>query len=203
MADIIRLNGDPHAQTQRLLPWYVTGALEAEEAARVESHLLECPECREDVEIEKALARQVRDMPCDVERGWATLKTRIEEGKSAPRRPALLCRRIPIGWAVAAQAASLAILVPLLTFAPLKPQLLYRTLGGPPAATAGNLIVVFRPDASEATLRAILTRNQARIVDGPTASDAYVLHVDPARHAAVLARLKLDPAVSLAEPLGG
>jgi len=201
MADIIRLNGDPHAQTQHLLPWYVTGALGDEETARIETHLLECAECREDAAIEQALARQVRTLPCDVERGWAALKSRIDGVKAAPRKPTLFGRRIPIGWAVAAQAASLAVLVPVLAFAPFKP--LYRTLGAAPAAASGNLIVVFKPEASEATLRGILVRNQARIVDGPTATDAYVLRVDPVRHAAVLARLRSDPAVALAEPLAG
>lgn len=201
MADIIRLNDDPHAQTQHLLPWYVTGALDGKELAQVEQHLSECPECREDAEIEKALAHQVRALPCDVERGWATLKARIEGVPAAPRRAPLFSRRIPIGWAVAAQAAILAVVVPVLTLAPVRLPLTYRTLGAPPAA--GNLIVVFKPDAPESVLRGILTENQARIVDGPTPTDAYVLRVAPERQAMVLARLKGDPSVSLAEPLDG
>jgi hypothetical protein len=203
MADIIRLNGDPHAQTQHLLPWYVTGALGGKELALVETHLSECAECREDAEIEKTLARHVRTLPCDVERGWASLKARIDSGQAAQRKPTLLGRRIPVGWAVAAQAATLAIVILLTAFAPMRPQLLYRTLGAAPAAASGNLIVVFRPDSSEATLRSILMQNQARIVDGPTPTDAYVLHVDPARRAAVLAGLKRDRSVSLAEPIDG
>jgi len=202
MADIIRLNDDPHAQTQHLLPWYVTGALDGKELAQVEQHLSQCAECREDAEIEKALAYQVRGLPCDVERGWATLKARIDGAAPAPRKPPLFSRRIPLGWAVAAQAAILAIALPIMTFAPIRPPLTYRTLGAAPGV-AGNLIVVFRPDAPEAALRAILTQNQARIVDGPTPTDAYVLRVAPERHAAVLARLKGDRNVALAEPLDG
>ena len=202
MADIIRLNDDPHAQTQHLLPWYVTGALEGKELAQVEQHLGECAECREDAEIEKALALQVRTLPCDVERGWATLKARIDGAAPAPRKAPLFSRRIPIGWAVAAQAAVLAVVVPIMTFAPARGPPSYRTLGAPPAAS-GNLIVVFRPDAPEAALRAILTRNQARIVDGPTTTGAYVLRVAPERHAAVLARLRGDRLVAVAEPLDG
>jgi anti-sigma factor RsiW len=200
MADIIRLNGDTHAQTQHLLPWYVTGALTDKEAAQVETHLAECAECRADVEIEQTLARQVRTLPCDVERGWATLKARIDEAKTARRKAALFDRRVPLGWALAAQAASLAVLV--LTYALVQPQLAYRTLGAAPSAAAGNLIVIFRPDSSEATLRATLMRNQARIVDGPTATDAYVLHVAADRRPAVLMRLRNDSSIALAEPIG-
>ena len=101
------------------------------------------------------------------------------------------------------RAASLAILIPVLAFALARPQLLYRTLGAAPVAAPGNLIVIFRPDSSEAALRAILMQNQARIVDGPTAADAYVLHVAADRRAAVLARLKTDRDVALAGPTGG
>jgi anti-sigma factor RsiW len=203
MVDIIRLNGDRHAQTQQLLPWYVNGTLEGDEAAQVEEHLAECAECREDMEAEKVLARQVHDLSVDVDHGWEALKARIDGSAPAPRRTAPLARRIPLGWAVAAYAASLALVVPLLTFALAKPPALYRTLGAPSSAAPGNLIVVFKPQASEAALRAILVQNQARIVDGPTSADAYVLHVAPDRRATVLARLKGAPAVSLAEPIDG
>ncbi len=203
MVDIIRLNGDLHAQTQHLLPWYVTGTLEDDEAAQVEKHLSECAECREEVEKEKALARQIRALPGDADRGWAALKARIDGTEAAPREAALFRRRVPIGWAVAAQAASLAVLVPLLAFMLARPPALYRTLGSAPSAARGNLIVIFKPQSPEAALRATLVQNQARIVDGPTSADAYVLHVAADRRAAVLARLKGDRNVSLAEPIDG
>jgi hypothetical protein len=196
MADIIRLNGDAHAQTQHLLPWYVTGALTEKEAAQVEAHLAECAECRADAEIEATVARQVKTLPFDVERGWATLKARIEEPRP---KTTLLGRRIPLCWALAAQAASLALMVALLAYALAQPQRLHGT--PVPAPAGGDLIVVFRPDASEAALRATLMQSQARIVDGPTTSGAYVLYVAPGRRPAALARLKSDPNVALAQPV--
>ncbi len=63
--------------------------------------------------------------------------------------------------------------------------------------------MIFKPKSSEAALRAILTQSEARIVDGPTSTDAYLLQVAPDRRAAVLARLKGDRNISLAEPIGG
>ena len=208
MVDIIRLHGSPHAQAQRLLPWYANGTLEGEELASVEAHLAECAECREDLTAEEAMARQIKTLPSDVERGWAALKARVEgtganQAKTAER--SVFGRRIPLGWALAAQAACLAILIPIvaLTLARPQPEPLYRTLGSAPAAASGNLVVIFKPDAPEHALRAILTRNGARIVDGPTATDAYVLHVPGDRRAAAVARLKADRDVSLAEPIDG
>ena len=206
MVDIIRLNGDPHAQAQRLLPWYVNGALDGEELAQVEAHLTDCAECREDLKTEQSLAHQIRTLPSDVERGWASLRARVEGSASGQRRTPgrpLLGRRVSLGWAVAAQAASLAILIPIVAFTLSRPQPLYRTLGSAPSAASGNLVVIFKPDSSEQTLRTILMQNQARIVDGPTSTDAYVLHVAQDRRAAVLARLKGDRNVSLAEAIDG
>ena len=203
MVDVIRLHGDPHAETQRLLPWYVNGALEDEEAAQVDAHLADCAECREDFETEQSLARQIRTLPSDVERGWEALKARVEGApRPEPRRTPrpLFGRRIPLGWAA---AACLALLIPVVATSWMRPQPLYRTLGSAPAAASGNLVVIFKPDSSEQTLRTILMQNHARIVDGPTATDAYVLHVAQDRRADVLARLRSDRNISLAEPIDG
>ena len=203
MVDIIRLHGDPHAQCQRLLPWYANGTLEGDELTSVEAHLADCAECREDLKAEEILARQIKSLPSDVERGWAALRARVqgaaEDQSRAPKR-SVLARRIPMGWAI---AACLALVIPLLAISLSRPQTLYRTLGSAPAAESGNLVVIFKPDASEQTLRTILMQNRARIVDGPTSTDAYVLHVPAAGRAAALARLKSERNISLAEPIDG
>ena len=65
----------------------------------------------------------------------------------------------------------------------------------------GNVIVVFRPDVRESEMRRLLKDNDARLVDGPTAANAYVLHIPDAERGAALARLHSDTAVVLAEPL--
>jgi hypothetical protein len=201
---IIRLNDDPHAQAQLLLPWYVNGTLSDAEAAQVARHLCECAECRDDLEMERALAGHVRTLPGAPDRGWAALKARVEGAHAAPeRKAALLGRRIPLGWALLAQAASIAVVASLLIVTSGRAPQLYRTLGAAPRPETGNLVVVFKPDASEAAMRSVLTRNEARIVDGPTTTDAYVLHVTPGRRTAVLAELKADRDVSLAEPIDG
>lgn len=182
----------------------MNGTLSDAEAAQVARHLCECAECREDVAMERAMAGHLRTLPGGApDRGWAALKARVE-GSQAPRRTATaLTRRIPLGWALLAQAASIAVVASLLIVASGRPPQLYRTLGAAPHPETGNLVVVFKPDASEAAMRSVLTRNEARIVDGPTATDAYVLHVAPGRRKAVLAELKSDGDVSLAEPIDG
>jgi len=203
MVDIIRLHGDPHEQTQRLLPWYANGTLEGDEAAVVEAHLPECAECRTDLRLERALGREIASLPTDAAHGWASLRERLEEpGRtSLPAPRAFLRRPVPIGWALAAQAASLVLIVGLAWTATRPSPPRYVALGAPATAAPGNVVVIFNPTTSEQDLRGAVVQSGARIVDGPTASDAYVLHVDAGSRAAALTRLRSDAHVALAEPI--
>jgi hypothetical protein len=206
MVDIIRIHDDPHHQTQQLLPWYVTGTLDREETALVEQHLGECAGCREDLVTEAALATYVKALPGDGEQGgadqgWAKLKAGMQAGQAGGVRAAMR-RYAATRWNLAG-ATSLAIAASVATFLLMRPPSLYQTLAAPPSATAGNVIVIFKPQAPEVALRAVLQRNGARIVDGPTSVGAYVLNVAEDQRAAVLARLKSDRNVSVAEPIDG
>jgi hypothetical protein len=64
-------------------------------------------------------------------------------------------------------------------------------------------VVIFRPETPERYLRAILRSSGARLVGGPTVSDAYLLNVAPATRAAVVARLRQESEVVLVEPIDG
>ena len=77
----------------------------------------------------------------------------------------------------------------------------YHALGAAPAPALGNVVVIFRPDTSERELRQTLVANHARLVDGPTAADAYVLHVPAAERAGALTRLRGRADIVLAEPI--
>ena len=79
----------------------------------------------------------------------------------------------------------------------------YHTLGSAPAPAAGNVIVMFRADATEEDIRHVLRSAGASLVDGPTPANAYLLHVPPARRQIALEKLKSDENVELAEPIDG
>jgi hypothetical protein len=208
MVEIIRLHSDPHRQTQTLLPWYVNGTLAADEAAMVRSHLAECADCRAELKLEQTLGREVAELPFDAEQGWSDLRDRVEQSErrrqATPARSRFLRRAVPIGWALAAQAASLALFIGLAIFAAQPSRLSsYRTLGSAPQSSAANMVVIFRPTTTEQALRTSLLQSDARVVDGPTVSGAYVLHVASAERATALGRLRADANVVLAQPLGG
>lgn len=204
MARIIRLHDDSHWELQRLLPWYVTGRLDPAEHARVEAHLAGCEECREEVRFERTLAETVKDLPLDAEVGWRRLERRL---KAEPPRREPLARSGAVrtgvlwgGWAVAA----CAVVAVGVTVAPRLQQpsaAAYHALGAPHSVTPGNMVVIFRPDTPERAIRAALTGVGARIVDGPTAADAYVLQVPAAKRAGALAQLRSGHNIVLAEPV--
>jgi hypothetical protein len=203
MADIIRLRSSPHEQTQELLPWYANGTLSAEEVALIDAHLAECAECTAELESERALTLKVASMPIDVEHGWAALDSRLD---AAPQTRGLvvplLRRRVALGWAVAAQAiaAALVLTISVSLFRGPADQT-YHALGAAPASQPSNIVVLFRPDTTERDMRTALIETNARVVDGPSASGAYMLHVAQASRDDVLKRLRGTRQIVVAEPI--
>ena len=222
---IVHLEPDPHAAVQQLLPWYLTGRLEAAERAQVEEHLASCAECRAELETERSwqLLQPGQGAQVDVEQGWANMRALL--GGDDPRSPNAddsrrrIEARIPrvrgrravlpgffgqagIGRAWAAPALLSVALVVALGFALRPPQAVYHTLSAAPAEGA-TAVVRFRPDATELQIRASLNASGARLVDGPTVTDAWLLNVPTDRHAQILQALRANAAVKLAEPLDG
>jgi hypothetical protein len=215
---VIPLPGDRHRQIQSLAPWYVAGRLDEDEAAEVEAHLSQCPDCQAEFNADRWLAIEVADAPSeaiaaslDVDQGWRRVQRQIErEARGAGRAADWLAGRwravrqweaaAPwLRWALIGQFCLLLALGGLLWQASFPPA--YRTLGAAPANTAGNIVVIFRPEIKESDFRAILKANHARLVDGPTAADAYVIRVPVAERLGALTRLRRLAQVVLAEPL--
>jgi len=226
MVEIIRLHGDPHKQAQTLLPWYVNGSLDPAEHAEVDAHVRDCPECQADLKLERALGAEIANLPIDMDMGWANLRARVlkqetvleqeeavqQGAASQPSRRAsaawrqsraFLRRPVAVGWAFAAQAASLILVVGVGAAFTLQTRPVYHTLGAAPSAAVGNIVVVFKPTTPEQALRGALNQSGARLVDGPTVSDAYILHVKASDRATALTRLRADADVVLAEPIDG
>jgi anti-sigma factor RsiW len=206
---IIPLHGDRHRQIQALLPWYAAGALDAAETAEVRDHLAACAECQAELAAERRLTEEMRAAELEagpaggVDASWR--RFRQAAAAERPRRPlpAFAPGWLRPGWlplAFAAQACALVVVGAFLgrTFAPAPA---YHALSAPVPVRQGNAVVVFRPETPERTLRQILVSGRARLVDGPTDANAYVIATDEAERAAVLARFRARPEVVLAEPV--
>jgi hypothetical protein len=204
-ARILPLDSAEHRSAQDLLPWFVNGTLEAAEASSVARHIAGCERCQKDVAEQAHLRASASAMQAasDVERDWAVLRSRIEADARAPtgRRegsaPRSWRRWLPV--TVALQGAVILTLVLVLIVGPAREER-YRTLGAQPAAGEANAVAVFRGDATSEQMRDALRAVGARIVGGPTLTDAYLLRLnDPTPQ--VLARLRAQPGVLRVEAL--
>lgn len=199
---------ESHRAVQDLLPWYVTGQLDPAECQQVEAHLARCTGCRAEFEAEGELASQIANLPLATDAAWDRLR-----GKMTSRGPIRaspwtgmrrwLARPVKFGWLVAAQfafaAGAFALLVP--AYWGRLPESPYHTLGDPSVGASGNIIVVVGPEMREAALRRALLASEARIVDGPTGSGAYVIQVPAPRRDKALAELRAREGVLLAQAI--
>ncbi len=214
MGRVIRFRGGAHRDVSDVLPWYVAGQLDASETERVEAHLSVCAECQAEVRFQQRLGPEIAQIPLDVEDSWARMRKRIAEEAPAPRRArsaapplrprtfappraaAAVIRLAPAwgGWATAGAMLIAAVIL-------LQPNGIYHAMGARSDAKPGNVLVMFRPETREQSLRETLKAAHARLVDGPTSADAYVLFVTPAERTRALAILRNRPDVVLAQPI--
>jgi anti-sigma factor RsiW len=228
---VVALGTDPHMAVQQSLPWYLTGRLDEAERGAVEAHLATCAECRAEVETERRWQslQPAADAPGDVEAGWARMQARLDGAARQPaaparppaeatrpprsRRPRLALprhgparpgdRRPPFSraWAVPALLSVAVAVALVVTLAPgVRQAADYQALAAAPEA-ASTAVVRFKPDATEAQIRHGLNASGARLVDGPTVTDAYVVRLPRERYAAALEKLRKQPGVALVEAL--
>jgi anti-sigma factor RsiW len=200
-----------HHATQENLPWLLSGRLGEADRAQAEAHLLDCAACRADLATLRRLreAAELPDPHCDPDAAFARLLDRIDAPAQAA--PVPLPAGLPAArraandprWlrrAALAQCGVIVLLAALLGWRG-DGSAAYRGLGAAPAVQ-GQAMVVFRPETPERELRRIVHASGARIVGGPTVTDAWLLAVPEGEAPAALARLRAEPAVLLAEPLG-
>lgn len=218
---IFRMDIPAHQAVQELLPWFASGQLAPDEAQRMQEHLQTCAECRQDLERERDMRAEAASagdaLPAgvDMERALARLMPALgpqEQSAPAPAAaPAPEPQRVSwwraaaanqpswLRWTVVAQWVAIIGLGALL-LRPDSDPAPYRVLGSA-VSNGGNLVVVFQPNTSERDLRRVLQAQGARVVDGPTVTDAYLLTVPAANRDRALQAMRADPAVKLAEPL--
>jgi len=215
-ANIVNLGSPMHQNVQDLLPWFVMGSLDDDDRTVVDEHLLACAACRRDMEWHRQV-RAAHAAPAsarDVDRAFAALQARL---------PASIAKSPAVGWlsalrawwqaqqpwaryAFALQPVLILGLAGALLFGPGKsvPEEpgLFHALGRPTAAlAAARLVVVFAPQTTQVEMRRVLLASGTRIVDGPTAADAYILAVAPERAEQAAQQLRSEHSVLLIQAL--
>jgi len=209
---ILRFDDSEHRSSDALLPWFVNGTLSDDERTSVDRHLRECARCRREVEALRQLQAFCRSAATSVDatHGLRNLNDRISASSrggsmgSWLRRFLEHWRRAPqwARWVIVAQFAGVIALTAFVGARDDESSAPYRTLGALSRTSPyGTIAVVFMPGIAEAEMRRIVQATGARIIDGPTSTDAYVLRVPTGHRTDALVTLRSDPAVVLAEPL--
>jgi hypothetical protein len=192
------------------LPWYVNGTLRGEELALVEQHVLACEQCRREADwLREVFAACAAIGPAqEAPRIAGNLLAGIERPGLQQGFPARIAR----GWRtaeplvrglLAAQLAAIVVLGTLLAI-DTRSDAGYRTLGttSRSAQAQDAIAVMFDPGITESEMQRALLAAGARIVDGPTSTNAYVLEVPAALADRALQSLRSDKMVRFAERLG-
>ncbi|WP_394782066.1 zf-HC2 domain-containing protein [Undibacterium sp.] len=220
-ARIMTLDTTVHKAVQELLPWFVTETLEGEQLAMVQEHVRTCAQCQSDIAWQRKF--QTVYLPSnalpDVDKAFAQFSARLDAPQQASAlhsmptqsgaaKPDLFAKLKSwfagensrwMGWALAAQCAVIVGLGFQLVSSSMTPAA-YHVLGSPKDVT-GNVVVMFKPEMKEKDLRRILQASDARVVDGPTVTDAYLLNVPDEALAQSVEKLRAEPGVALVEPL--
>lgn len=203
---VLPMDPAAHKVADVLLPWLVNGTLEGDELAFVERHLAECPRCQREVEWLREFHAACQADPATPQTSAALaslrrkLDARSRDHGFASRIRAALDGRGFARFLIAAQFAVIAVFGVTL-FVGSDRSSTYQTLGAATAVRTGALVVVFDPATPEGDLRRILRDVDARLVDGPTQANAYVLDVPQAHREQALRELKNNPAVVLVQSL--
>ena len=216
---VLPLKGSEHTAVDALLPFYVNGTLRGDELDRVKEHLGGCEQCRREIDWLRdvfaaceAIAPVPEAPPLADIGGMPAFAARVpaSAGGTEPRARGWRSR-VSTGWAatqpwarmlMAAQLAGLAFLGTMLA-SETRDEAPYRTLGASMRVGAGDSIaVMFDPAITEGEMRRLLDSTGARIVDGPTATAAFLLEVPAGRSSAAVQKLRAERKVLVAEPLG-
>jgi anti-sigma-K factor RskA len=207
---VLPFGASTHAAADALLPFYVNGTLRGEELAFVEQHVRACEQCQHEVDwLRKTFAALAADVVLqEAPRVVSSAAQQSENGGRQHSGTARVQGRLRTThswtrWLLAAQLAAIVVLGTLLA-TDTRDVASYRTLGvsNPSAQLHDAIAVKFDPAITESEMQRVVLGVGARIVDGPTSTDVYVLEIPAEGADRALQALRTDRAVRLAERLG-
>lgn len=189
------ITNNEREEIEMLLPWFVTGKLDAADRAKVEAALTRDPSLRRQIE----LTREEQDVTFAANEAVPLPRTlSVDSGMKAVAAGTTLGARQAAGglletvrgffamptagavkWATAAAVA--IILLQAVTIGSLLPRDGYQTASGGGAAAGTTAIVKFVDGAKVADIAAELSKLGMSIVDGPKPGGMFVVRVSPSK----------------------
>lgn len=225
MNDRLNLDGLPeHHEMSALITWYVNDTLDDRQRKRLQAHLVHCPACRTDLELErriydsmttdagveympgpslKRLQARLNALPLPAENSAAADREVHEMPSGSPAAGQAEPRRTR--WiAIAASAAVIGLALGVVMIdreLRITTPTAYRTVTtSTPRVPAEVVRAVFAPTITLVDLQSLLDEAQLRIVAGPTEAGVYSLAATSKQPiTASLETLRKHPAVRFAE----
>jgi anti-sigma factor RsiW len=207
---VLPFDASTHTVVDALLPFYVNATLRSEELAFVEPHIQSCEKCQREV----AWLHELFDACATFPMWQGNPRSASDPVEGAEdhanrgdgwRRTVTGWQAIPswTRWLIAAQFSAIILLGTVFATSE-RDEPSFRTLGaaGPSAQIPDAVAVMFDPAITAPQIRQIILGAGARIVDGPTPADVFVLELPAGRTEQALQALRAERAVRLAEPLG-
>lgn len=186
-----------HGEIDLLLPWYVNGTISGEDRHRVEEHLQECAQCRQEILFLQGLEEAVQMEPTFAPSSDLLRKTlarlekrgkgfwdRIAEWLAPP--PRLRWAVVVVGFAIVLQTA---IIIGLMSIPSEKT---YEVLSVPSTqqATGPRIVLAFQENITESMMRETLQAFHAQIVAGPSPLGFYTVELPQEEAGSVDKRLE-------------
>lgn len=202
-------------EIEMLLPWYITGRLDAADTAKVEAYLAVHPhvarqldlvraERDEAVAVNEALGfppaaateRLIASLPAarpGARPGWAALRT-VRSGLEQVRTLFVAPTANAVRWAAVAAAVLMALQAVAIGTLLSERSATYQIASGPQTGDGIAVLVTFADDAKATAISQLLTDFDASIVDGPRAGGVYKIRLrtddrSPAAREALVRRL--------------
>jgi hypothetical protein len=197
----IRRSGEArmHEEISMLIPWYVNGSVSEIDRQRVDAHLLQCAQCRNDLTLERGVYEGmsadtgVEYMPAaSLKRLQARLDGLVTEarvGEGSQEAFVAVPRRRVVTWqgVMAASVAIMAVAVSLLaadrwTQSRTRAAASYYTVTTAAPRVSNEVIrAVFIPTITLVELQSVLDEAGLRIISGPTEAGVYSLAANSRR----------------------
>lgn len=219
--------GPIHPRIWELLPWVANGRASDAQIGEVEAHLVDCPDCCDELVLQRALHASMNAEPVsgDPHNGFARLLARIEaspddagsvaregihhEAAQSPRRLPVALRAAVVALLMVQSVALVVMGSRLATRSDATPAVdgEYRTLSRPEvAAMPATIRFVPAPELTVQAMQAMFDEAGVRIVEGRPRAAIYGLapivdDIDGDASAAAIERLRSKAGVLLVEPL--
>ena len=205
MSDPETLPAGVHPEVE-LLPWYATGTLGEADQQRVARHLESCHDCSRELEDLTHIWRALTELSHQEAQPSVSLAQSVmaqvaadsidrgrpqQEGSWAAAIDRWFQSLLMPQWVPTLAAVLLIAQMGLLIWVTLPPversEVSTRSVGI--QSKAQKITVVFQPSATEESIRSMLQRLHARVVDGPTAEGVFTISLEAGDPAPALALL--------------